>query len=250
MDKDKATPQPVVFSPKDFEYFAPNCCRDREYNKFRLQIRRKLGRLGEQLLPTFKKAGLDLVIRTSLHHPYTFNGFAVGSQWVYFAPAAATYKELQEKVLGVDLGEELDLHYTHTLLLVGIEHGGLFVSLKIHQNAWWDGQNVKNKYGQPAEQMVLLNSLRNLSNFCLKLHTWPNRHVCDKLTPEELKRYFDYYIPGDHWFHLDCEIPKENPLVTSADFTAFARKQLVDLIPVYQYIVWNPGNNFLFKKTV
>jgi hypothetical protein len=248
MAKRISQPKEITFSQQDFGLFGQEQRRDREYNKSRLRVRRKLGDLGAFALPALKNVGLSLVLRTSLHHPYSFNRYAVDSQWVYFAPAPEEYRELQEHVLGKYLGEDLDFHYTHTLLLVGIQSNGLFISLKIHPNAWWDGQNLKNKCGHAEHKMVLWRLCQELKNFSLKLHDWPNRHPCAGLTLETLGQYFQYYTPGDHWFHLDYEVPKENPIATSPAFTNLATEQLLALIPVYRFLVWKPDNNFVFQK--
>lgn len=238
-------PQQMVFSQKDFECFEERHRRNREYNQFRLRVRRKLGQLGSSLLAGLTEKGLHLVAKTSLHHPYTYNAFSVDSQWVYFSPDRAGCRILKEKLGPV--GEDLDLHYVHILLLVGIHLQGLFISLKIHPNAWWDGQNLKNKCREREKRTRFLALLHDLKDFFLRLDQWPNRHSCQELNHEEISRYFQYYTPGEHWFHLDCDVSREEPLATSGEFENFAGQKLASLIGIYNFIKWSPDNNYVFS---
>jgi hypothetical protein len=238
---------PIQFTPQDFICFAEENRDNREFNKYRLRVRRKLGDLGHLLLPHLQHAGLPMMMRTSLHHPYTFNRYAVQSQWLYFSPAPESYQELREEILGPDFKEDLEHHYTHTLLLIGIERKGLFISLKIHQQAWWDSQNLQNKCSLAQERATLRQLLLPLRGFALRLHDWPNRHVCETISIEQLTQYFQYFKPGSHWFHVDLEIASDS-LAPDSDFAGFAREKLLSLVPLYRFIMWRPDNNFLFKK--
>lgn len=245
MSRANKIPDRIAFTLQDFGCFEKNRRRDREYNEFRLKVRRKLGKIGDSLLKEFQNRELSFVSRTSLHHPYTYNKFSVDSQWVYFSPTPDAFKSLKEKLGPV--GEDLDLHYVHTLLVVGIDCERLFISLKIHPDAWWDGQNLKNKCMQREAQMAFVNILRKLQNFFLRLDDWPNRHLCVQLTLDDISQYFRYYTPGKDWFHLDCDVSKENPLATGGDFANFAQQQILSLLPVYDFIKWNKDNNYVFK---
>ena len=138
----------------------------------------------------------------------------------------------------------MHLHYNNTLLLLGIEQERLLISLKVHPAAWWDGQNIKNKCNR-QQSGVLLKLLNNLDGFSLKLDSWPNLHCCSLLTASDLQRFFDYYVPGEHWFHLDYYLEKNQPIATSEQFVDFAREKLLELIPVYRFIVWQPDNNYV-----
>ena len=235
----------ISFTSKEFEYFHPRYRRNREYNKQRLKVRRKLGEIGTILLQSLKKNDIPVTKKTSLHHPYSYNSYEVNSIWLYFSPSAKTYNDLK-KILGDDLGKDLDVTYLHTLLLVGIEHQGLFISLKIHPQAWWDGQNLKNKCSQKTQRMVLLEKLILLDDFYLKLHEWPNKHLCSQLNLDKITEFIDIYTPGEHWLHVNMEISRENPIATSPDCINLIKEKLLSLIPIYSFIKWNPKNNFIF----
>ena len=177
----------IVFSLNEFGYFSASYQRSREINQFRLKVKRKLAALGKLLLPTLQDAGLDVKIRTSLHHPYIHNRFSVQSLWAYFSAPALARPDLVQR-LGKELSEDLQLHYNNTLLLLGIEQERLLISLKIHPAAWWDGQNIKNKCKQ--HHQALLKLINDLDGFYLKLDNWPNLHDCRLLTTADLQRYF------------------------------------------------------------
>lgn len=247
MAKKVISTTPIQFTPQDFVCFAEEHRNNRDFNKYRLRVRRKLGDLGHQLLPHLQGAGLDVAMRTSLHHPYTFNRYAVQSQWLYFSPSPESYRELQQEILGPDLGSDLDHHYTHTLLVIGIDRSGIFISLKIHQHAWWDAQNLQNKCSLPEQRAAWRQLLLSLGGFTWRLHDWPNLHPCANITIDLVSQYFQYYKPGSHWLHLDRTIAADDPQL-AADFTELARSTLLLLVPVYRFILWRPDNNFLFRR--
>ncbi|NUM35178.1 MAG: hypothetical protein HUU50_11575 [Candidatus Brocadiae bacterium] len=236
--------QEILFYSSEFEFFQAEQKRNKGWNEYRLKVRRKLHLLGKEILVALQNKGLQVDLTSSLHHPYIHNRFAVEGIWAYFSPAPQEYGEL-EKILGQDVAQDLKVHYNHTLLLVGIEHQGLFVSMKIHPLAWWDGQNLKNKCQNREKCKEFLELLHKLSGFCLKLDDWPNLHKCENITLSSLDQYFRYYIPGKHWFHLDNRVSKENPLATSAEFSLFALNQILSLIDVYRFIRWQPSNNYV-----
>ena len=232
----------LLFSSRDFECFHPEFRRSREVNQIRLAIKRKLASLGKMVHPFLKEAGASLEMRTSLHHPYIHNRFAVDSMWLYFSLSKKGYEPLQ-KILGDALGEDLHRHYNHTVLLLEIGFEGLSVALKIHPGAWWDGQNLKNKCRREKQDRALLELLRGLEGFTLRIHEWPNKHPCEKLELEKLNDCLRYYVPGEHWFHLEHFVPKENPLATGSDFPDFVKGKLLSLLPLHHFILWTPENN-------
>ncbi len=236
--------QEIIFQSHEFEFFQTEQKRKKEWNEYRLKVKRKLHHLGKEILVALQNKELKLNLTSSLHHPYIHNRFAVESLWAYFSPAKEEYESL-EKILGQDISQDLKAHYNHTLLIVGIDRQGLFISLKIHPLAWWDGQNLKNKCQDREKCKAFLELIKKLSGFYLKLDDWPNMHKCEELTLSSLEQYFQYYIPGKHWFHLDNQINKENPLATSPDFGIFAQNQLLSLVDVYRFIRWQPYNNYV-----
>ena len=234
------------FCTNDFSCFEPTRRRNKEYNAARLAVRRKLGELGKIVLPALSKAGLKLTAKTSLHHPYIHNNYSVDSQWLYFAPEKKAIAALK-KILGISFADELDSHYTHILLVIGIDLEGLFVSLKINPKAWWDGMNLKNKCQSATLCSEFRELLNNLERFNLKIHDWKKLYPCGDLKKSDIATFLQYYTPGNHWLHLDYRINHTEPVATSPQFTEISEKFLLALIPLYRFIQWSPDNNHIFN---
>ena len=232
------------FNAYEFDYFKPELRRNKVLDQHRLKVKRKLHQIGKILLPELKKEGFEVVFNTSLHHPYIYNRFAVDSLWLYFSPSPDSCEELKT-LLGPYIGKDLKKNYNHTTLVVGIEYDGLFIALKIHPQAWWDGQNLKNKCKKPDQRKEFLLLLNQLEGYHLLLDNLPHKRICKELRLEGLKSFFKYYIPGEHWLHLKYCMKKEDKLATNIEFINFAKKQLLLLQPVYKFIRWNTENNYL-----
>src|SRR5687768_4907923 len=72
------------FVARDFAAFEKRKQRDPQSNGERLLVKRKLAALGPPIAAALAAAGLEVEAKTSLSHPYTYNGFKVESMWVYF----------------------------------------------------------------------------------------------------------------------------------------------------------------------
>lgn len=232
------------FDDVDFSVFEEHKRRDPFYNETRLRVKRKLAVLGK-ILEKSLPGDLKLKHRTSLSHPYSFNSYYVASQWVYFARSEKDRKALK-KHLGAELGADLDPNYIHLLLMVEIDVLGLTVALRIHNKAWWDGENLKKKCRDEGELEKLLFLLNPLEGFILSIHDWKKEYICGKLKKGDLINYFKYYIPGDHWLHLRSFLPREDPLTGTGEMLDWIREKVVALVETYQFIGWTPENNFLF----
>ncbi|MDP6111250.1 MAG: hypothetical protein QGF00_08190 [Planctomycetota bacterium] len=233
------------FFEEDFEMYLPPRRKDRKFNDDRLLIKHRLHSLGELIAPGLGEAGLDLDFKTSLSHPYTFNKFSVDSQWVYFARKEKETKPLK-KLFGEFLGKDLDMHYCHVILVAEINLDGVELALKIHQQAWWDGQNVKNRCNKEDARKKLTDALNQQSGFILSIHNWKKEYVCGKLTHGDVANYMKYYTPGNHWFHLRMSLPKETVIPMEAGFAEFAGEKLAGLAPIYKLIEWRKDNDCVF----
>jgi hypothetical protein len=238
-------PQEIRFLPHDFERFRPEVQRNEEYNAERLEVRRKLDAIGKFLV---KRLGDDVSLksRASLHHPYRFNRFKVDSQWVYLSRSDKERRALK-RILGVELGKDLDQNYTHVLLVLEIHQHGLEIALRIHKDAWWDGENFKRRTAVAAERDQLAALLGRLPGYGLRIHDFKRVHPCGKITAGEIAETLRYYTPGEHWLHIAREIPRDDPLVTEDDFMERIVSEFQRLIPVYRYLLWTEASNYLFE---
>ena len=238
-------PTEVRFLASDFEKYRERLQRDPEYNDARLEVRRKLDAIGKYLVKKLATKDLELVSRASLHHPYRFNGFRVSSQSMYISRGEKERKAIVRH-LGVDLGKDLDQNYTHTILALEIAEAGLQIALRIHQGAWWDGENLKRGLASRERRDELAAALNPLGEYGLRIGD--NRRVrqCSGITERDLSEAMGYYTPGDQWLHVERNIERDDPFVTEDGFLDAIEEQFQLLLPPYRLMRWSKKNDQLF----
>ena len=195
----------ICFEEADFRSLGDPHATDPEANGVRLAARRRLLTLGKSAAAACAAEGTKLDCRTSLHHPHRFNGNRVRRLWAYLTRPKGEKRRLRS-LLGAELAKDLDAAYRNAYLCLAMETDALEVSLRIHPDAWYDGQNLKNKVerSSPADWLAELN---RLPGFRLRLHDWKGEWRCGELEPEQLEEFLGYYVPGDHALAVERRWP-------------------------------------------
>lgn len=238
-------PREVRFLPTDFEKYHERIQRDPEFNDARLEIRRKLDAIGKHLVTALATKDLELVSRASLHHPYRFNAFRVASQWVYLSRGEKERKAIV-KHLGADLGKDLDQNYVHTILVLEIAEKGLQIALRIHQSAWWDGENLKRNLKSEAKRDELAAALRPLAGYGLRIGDNRRVRACAEIEGRDLAEAMGYYTPGDQWLHVERAIARGDPFVVDPGLLERLEAEFRALLPAYRSMKWSKENDRLF----
>ena len=228
------------FLKRDFLAFEKHRQNDDEYNALRLAIRRKLKRVADRAKELAKAQGVELAGKEGLHHPYTFNAYRVKEQRSYLCRSDKERKKLAA-FFGQALGKEAETHYIQTVLAVCIDHQVVEAALRIHPQAWWDGENLKKKCATPdglAKWTAMLNALPK--GFGLRLHDWKNVHWTGSAKAGDLRDMFGFYTPGNHWLHVVRELPQEDALAMQAEGPEWVVQSLLALLPMYQFVLWTP----------
>ncbi len=233
------------FEESDFRIFRPEFQKNEEWNGKRLELRRKLESYGKLVQ---EKLSTPLEVRTSLHHPFEFNGFRVTQQWLYLTRTKKDKAPLK-KVLGSELGKDLDSAYRNLYLSLTVDEQGLEIALKIHPDAWFDGQNLKNKCADEAKLREWLAILNTLAGFEFRIHDWKKNYNASKCTRTDLLDFFKYYVPGEHRFTLFHRVGKEDPLASSHEFAALFLESFEKLLPAYRFSAWSLENDYLKLAT-
>ncbi|MBK8099684.1 MAG: hypothetical protein IPK26_21470 [Planctomycetes bacterium] len=231
-----------AFLERDFKAYERHRQDDPEYNALRLSVRRKLKAMADATAKDAKPLGVELSSQAGLHHPYTFNAYRVREQRAYLCRGAKERKKLAA-FFGEALGKDAETHYIQTVLEVCLDDQIVEAALRVHPQAWWDGENLKKKVLQDGKQMdALCQLLRALpAGFNLKLHDWKKDHWCAQAKPLELKEMFQHYTPGNHWLHVQRQLPKEDALAMGPEAEAWVKTSLLALLPVYRFILWEPA---------
>ena len=247
----EADPRPltgaVCFEEGDFHALSEGLASDPQYNDRRLATRRRLLTLGKQAAAAAAELGTKLECRTSLHHPHAFNGMRVRRIWAYVTRAKGEKAKLK-RVLGSELGKDLDSAYRNAYLCLAIEAEALEVSLRIHPDAWYDGQNLKNT----VERGGLggwLDELNGLDGYLLRMDDWKGEWRCGELTTERLEEFLSYYTPGEHALAVERRYPAPAGTRGAAIEPAAAEElkaELLRLLPLFRFTAWTPENDHLF----
>ena len=238
------------FVEGDFHVLSAALARDPQYNDRRLEVRRKLASLAKVFARRSAAAGgPPLAVRTSLHHPTAFNAMQVRRIWAYAARDKQEKTRLRQ-TLGADLAKDLDAAYRNAYLCVAIEGDALEVSLRIHADAWYDGQNAVQR--AKAEGLDAWKTVLNeLEGFRLKLADWKGEWVCGALTREKLEELVKYYKPGEHALSVERRFPAPpgaRAAALSPEMPATLVAEALRLVPLYRWMAWSLESDFLFRR--
>jgi hypothetical protein len=240
---------PILFEESDFRALVPPLAANPDYNAHRLAARRKLLALGKQAALAARAQGVELDCRTSLHHPHTFNGNRVTRLWAYLVRAKKA-KSALKRVLGSELGKDLDSAYRNAYLCVALEGAALEVSLRVHPDGWYDGQNLVNRVKKEGVKPWLA-ALNALSGFRLRLHDWKGEWRCGALQPEQLEEFLKYYTPGDHQLAVERRWPMPEGARGGAfepGCAAELERELLRLVPLYRFLAWSEESDHLLTR--
>lgn len=247
-----AEPRPesgeIAFEDADFHCLSDRLSGDAQFNDARLAARRKLLSLGKRLIKNVTDTdGPKLDARSSLHNPTAFNGMRVRRLWTYAVRAKAEKSRLK-KTIGADLAKDLDAAYRNAYLCLAIEADALEVSLRIHTDAWYDGQNFLKRL--KAEGTDGFFEIANrLDGFVLRLHDWKGEWPLADLGQAGLDEYLKYYEPGEHRMVFERRYPAPSGARDAACTPEAAAELLAQaerLVPLYRYVAWSKESDFLF----
>jgi hypothetical protein len=246
------TPGLVPLEEGDFHALSEGLAGDSQYDDRRLVARRKLAAIaaaGAARIEAATEGALELDSRTSLHHPHAFNGMRVRRLWAYLCRGKREKARLR-RVLGPELGRDLDAAYRNAYLCVALEAGALEASLRIHVDAWYDGQNLANRVKREglAEWLVLLNALEGHR---LRLADWKGEWRCGELDRDRLGEFLRFWKPGEHALAVERRWPAP-PGAREHAFSPEVPGMLVDalvrLAPLYRFTAWSAESDFLFER--
>ena len=250
----ESEPRPLreleAFQEGDFHALSEGLASDPQYDDRRLVARRKLGTIAKRAVAAIAESTggeLKLASRSSLHRPHAFNGMRVRRLWAYIARDKPEKTRLR-KVLGAELAKDLDAAYRNAYLCVAIESECIETSLRIHTDAWYDGQNLVNRTKQEGVEGWLA-QLNELDGYFLRLADWKGEWRCGELTSDRLREFLSYYTPGDHALAVERRFPAPSGArgaACDAGVPSRLVEELVRLVPLYRYSAWSGESDFLF----
>lgn len=229
------------FLVRDFLAYERHRQDDPEYNALRLSVRRKLKAIVDDVKKRAKELGHDMSSQAGIHHPYSFNSFRVREQRAYLCRSDKERKKLA-KFFGEALGKDAETHYIQTVLEACVDDQVVEAALRIHPQAWWDGENLKKRLLGSEDAMVeWCTMLKALPvGFALRMHDWKKLYWARSANPQEMREYFETYTPGEHWLHLVRELPKEDAVEMGDEAPEWVATSLCSLLPIWRSILWMP----------
>ena len=249
-EREPAAPAELVpFEEGDFLCLAPGVDRDPQFNDRRLVLRRKLLSLAKVFAARASADGSELDVRTSLHAPSSFNRNQVRRLWCYAARSKAEKRRLKT-VLGADLARDLDAAYRNAYVCCALEHDALEVSLRVHADAWFDGQNLVGRVKKEGVDgwKTQLNALRG---FHLRLDDWKGEWPCGELGRERLEEYLKYYKPAEHRMTVERRWPAppgNRAALLAPGVPEQCVSEMLRLLPLYRYLAWSQSSDHLFAR--
>lgn len=240
------------FEEGDFHSLSESLARDPQYDDRRLLARRKLGAIGKEAVRRAKGPaggeGVELMSRTSLHRPHAFNGMRVRRLWVYVCRSRGAKARLR-KVLGSDLAKDLDAAYRNAYLCAALEAESIEVSLRIHRDAWYDGQNLVRRLGREGlgGWLALLNGR---TGYRLRLDDWKGEWRCGELDADRLEEFLRYYTPGEHSLTIERRWPAPaggRGGALGEEVPELLVEEVLGLVALYRYTAWSQESDFLFS---
>ncbi|MGE0143727.1 MAG: hypothetical protein AB7I19_15430 [Planctomycetota bacterium] len=228
------------FLERDFRAFEKHRQDDPEYNALRLSIRRKLKAIVDEVKVRAKPLGYELSAQGGIHHPHSYNAFRVREQRAYLCRSDKERKKLSS-FFGEALGKDAETHYIQTVLECSLDGQVVEAAMRIHPQAWWDGEHLKKTLAKPEAMADWCQQLKLLPpGFSLRLHDWKKMYWANAATPRELGELFASYTPGEHWLHVVRELPSEDAVAMGPEAPEWAVTSLVALLPVWRTALWTP----------
>lgn len=228
------------FLERDFLAYAKHRQADAELNALRLSVRRKLKSLVDEANKRAKAEGVELASQAGLHHPHAFNSFRVSEQRAYLCRSNKQRKQLA-RFFGEALGKDAETHYIQTVLEISLDDAVVEAALRIHPQAWWDGEHLKKQVESDADMASWCALLQTLpSGFGLRIHDWRKVYWASSVQPTEMREFFAAYTPGKHWLHLVRELPRADALGMGEQAGEWLMTSLLSLLPIYEMTLWQP----------
>ena len=251
------------FTAADYAVFGNGLAGNAEYDGERERVRSKFELLHQQIYPEIRKRKWDL-------HPHWMTQWLVSASRISPATSRIDFMTLRYskpettiKLMKKELIDDFGHFYANAMLAARIGKEGFAVELYISEKAWVDGQNLKNRLQDGAEQR---GHFRNLLAELGGEHTFRlSQFVRGEERPigyQELVRAkasrlvnvgmlnstIDKYKPGGHELRLGITYKPDDARLSADNIADEILARIAQLYPVYFFLCWSPKNNYRNSK--
>ncbi len=226
-----------MFTLADFELYQPRFQSDPEWNGRRLDIRKRLQALGDELKKQFADVGILLDRRESLHNPHATNGKKVRRQRTMLFRDKKAKKQLQS-FLGRELGKDLDSAVNNVHFQVGLEEHHAYWGLRLDRGAWYDlNVLLKRAEEEPGRQQIVA-ACAAAPGFELLLDGRGARPF-DTLTSRDWRDICGTVRPGETSLEIRQQMPADVVAQAGEDFELGVISDLLRLTDFFQLASWS-----------
>jgi len=226
-----------MFTLADFELFQPRFQSDPEWNGRRLDIRKRLQALGDELKKQYADVGILLDRRESLHNPHATNGKKVRRQRTMLFRDKKAKKQLQS-FLGRELGKDLDSAVNNVHFQIGLEERQAYWGLRLDRGAWYDlNVLLKRAEEEPGRQQIVA-ACAAAPGFELLLDGRGARPF-NTLTSRDWRDICGTVRPGETSLEVRQQMPADVVAQAGEDFELGVISDLLRLTDFFQLASWS-----------
>ena len=86
------------------------------------------------------------------------------------------------------------------------------------------------------------------ASYALRMHDWQGGPRCGSVKWDQVNETFRHCEPGRHRLAVWRSVKKDDPALGDKAFLAGLAEEFASLLPVYDFLLWSPANNHLFRK--
>ena len=251
------------FTAADYAVFENGLAGNAEYDGERERVRNKLALLHKQIYPEIRRRKWDL-------HPHWMTQWLISASRISPATARIDFMTLRYskpettiKLMKKELIEDFGHFYANAMIAARIDKDGFAVELYVSEKAWVDGQNLKNRLQDGAEQRGHFRSLLaelggehtlRLAQFVrgderpLGYQEIVRAKASRLVNVGMLNSTIEKYTPGGHELRLGINYEPDDARLSVDKIGDEVLTRIAQLYPVYSFLCWSPKNNF--RKSV
>jgi hypothetical protein len=255
----------LFFSPADYAVFENGLGGNPDYDGERERVKDKLVFLHRAVYPEIRKRKWDL-------HPHWMTQWLISASRISPATPRIDFMTLRYskpettiKLMKKELFEDFGHFYANAMIAARIDKEGFAVELYVSDKAWVDGQNLKERLRDGADQRghfrTLLADLGG--EYTLRLSQYIRGE--DGFTRYEealrakasrlvnvgmLNATMEKYKPGGHDLRLGIYYPSNDKRLSAEHIADEVLTRIEQLYPIYAFLSWSPKNNFRKAKNV
>lgn len=226
-----------MFFESDFELFSSRFQGDDEWNGRRLEVRRRLQALGNEVCEQFAEVGIALDRRESLHHPHHTNRKRVRRQRTMIFRDKKSRKKLQS-FLGKELGKDLNSARNNVHMHICIDDKQCWWGVRIDETAWYDlNVLIKRAEEDYSRDEIVAAAQKASSNFNFELNNGGARSLSD-MSNRDWRDIAGTVNPGENAVEIVHRMQSTDVIGLGEDFASTVKQELLSLADFFKLCSW------------